>query len=262
MGCSQPQRSYGSRHEWFLHEAQHRRQWSCSYCGQTFLSEADFSGHIEQDHPTACAPHQLQALIDMCVTPVDSHLLEQCPLCLQEGQQLRSHLSRHLRALALFVLPKISNLDREDANSDAVQSGGSEEHEDANANNEALSNSDQMSDISEDAMIDVPEIDDQTEPVEQSLASSASPLESTFQDPLKLKLAWLESAAQALRKPLPAFLLLTKTGMYSGTTTRSFDSSTNEVLLQKLNKSSRSYPNWKTGGSGTKTSLKLCKSSL
>ena len=157
----------------------------------------------------------------MCERPVDSHLLEQCPLCLQEGQQLRSHLARHLRTLALFVLPKTSDGDREDVNSDVVQSGGSEEHEDANANIEALSNSDPMSDISEDALIDVPKIDYQAgqladiDRVEESLTSSStSQLESTSQHSLKLKMAQLESAAETLQRPaLPAFLMMSKTGM-------------------------------------------------
>ena len=220
LNCTQSQKLYGSRHEWFLHEAQHRRQWSCSYCRRTFQSESDFSGHLKQDHPTACAPHQLRALIDMCVRPADSRLLEQCPLCLQEGQQLRSHLARHLRTLALFVLPKTSNVEKEDLNSDAVQSGGSEEHEDANANIEALSNSDQMSEISDDAMIDVPNIEHEAEqptqidPLEQSPnSSSTSQSESTSQDLRKLKIAWLDDVAQLLCKPLPAFLLLDRISM-------------------------------------------------
>ena len=224
MDCTQPQKIYSSRHEWFLHEAQHRRKWSCSYCKRSFSSESDFSGHIKQDHPTACAPHQLQALIDLCISPVDKHLLEQCPLCLQEGQQLRSHLARHLRTLSLFVLPNTIGVDREDIDSDAVQSGGSEEHEDANANIEALSNSDQMSDISENAMIDVPRIEDQAEqlmtinPVEESNnLTSTSQLESTSQDSLKLRVAQLVSAAQTFyAKPLPNFLQLSKIGKHLG----------------------------------------------
>ena len=264
MGCTQSQKIYGSRHEWFLHEAQHRRQWSCSYCKRSFSSEPGFSDHIKQDHPTACAPHQLQALIDMCVRPVDSHLLEQCPLCLQEGQQLRSHLARHLRTLALFVLPKTSNGDREDVNSDAVQSGGSEEHEDANANIEARSNSDQMSDISEDALIDVPKIDSQAgqlaeiDAVEERLSLEAlerRERRESFERLERLeglerlkrlkrleKLERLESAAETLHRPaLPAFLMVGKAGTHLENTTESLTSSTDEILLQKLNKSSGHY---------------------
>lgn len=183
----------------------------------------------------------------MCVRPVDNHLLAQCPLCLQEGQQLRSHLARHLRTIALFVLPKTIDVDREDVKSDAVQSGGSEEHEDANANIEAPSSSDQMSDISEEAMIDVPKIEHQAEqlmqidPIEGSLATPLlSQLESHSQDSLQLKLGQLESAAPNLPlRPLPAFLLLSKIGMYLGNTKKSLTSSADEMLLQKLKKSSR-----------------------
>ena len=160
----------------------------------------------------------------MCIRPVDKHLLEKCPLCLQEGQQLRSHLARHLRTLALFVLPKTIRVDREDIDSDVVQSGGSEEHEDANANIEALSDSDQMSDISEDAMIDVPRVEDQAEllmksnPVEENnTPASASQLESISQDSLELRVGQLVRAAQSIyAKPLPAFLRLSKIGMHLG----------------------------------------------
>ena len=223
MGCTQPQKNYGSRHEWFLHEAQHRKRWSCIYCRQTFSSESEFSSHIKEDHATDYAPNQLQALIDMCLRPVDSYLLGQCPLCLQEGQQLRSHLAQHLRTLALFVLPKSIDVDREDVNSEAVQSGGSEEHEDTNANLDALSISDQMSDISEDAKIEVSKTKYQAEEpmkfdqVEEKLNSSlTSRSETASQDLLKLKLGPLDSGAQAFHipKPLPIFLQGSKTGMH------------------------------------------------
>ena len=118
-----------------------------------------FSAHLESDHSTAYAPQQLKALIDMCAKPVDKHSLWQCPLCLKEGQQLRSHLARHLRNLALFVLPKTVDVKINENESNGVQFGSSEEDEELEARIDELSYSDRMSDISEKAKMDIPELE-------------------------------------------------------------------------------------------------------
>lgn len=132
-----------------------------------------FSTHLESNHSTAYAPNQLQALVDMCAKPVDKRSLFQCPLCLKEGQPLRSHLARHLRNVSLFVLPKNLNMNVDENESKGVQFGSSEEEEELEARNDELSDSDRMSDISGKAMMDIPDLetDDQ-----DSMGNTPAPL--------------------------------------------------------------------------------------
>ena len=157
--CLTPQRIYSNRHEWFDHESQHRRQWLCIYCQQLFSSVSIFSSHLESHHSTAYAPQQLQALIDMCAKPVDKHSSWQCPLCLKERQQLRSHLARHLKNAALFVLPRTLDVKVNENDSNGVQFGSSEEEEELEARIDELSYSDSMSDISEKAKMAIPDLE-------------------------------------------------------------------------------------------------------
>ena len=127
-----------------------------------------FSTHLESDHSTAYAPQQLQALIDMCAKPVDKRSIWQCPLCLKEGQQLRSHLARHLRDVALFVLPKTLDIKIHENESNGVVFGSSEEEKELEVRIDELSYSDRMSDISEEAMMDIPDLKNHDQDYEEN----------------------------------------------------------------------------------------------
>lgn len=177
--CVRSHKTFGSRHEWFDHEAQHRKQWLCNYCTQSFSSVSKFSSHLEAGHPTAYASHQLLALKDMCARPIDKRSLAQCPLCLKEGQQLRSHLARHLRTLALFVMPKTIDVKLDEDESNGVQLGGSEDREDIDAQFDPLSDSDRMSEVSDRAIADVPEFEDHGQDLTERLTNvpARDPLE-------------------------------------------------------------------------------------
>lgn len=158
------------------------------------------------------------------MVPLDKSSFEQCPLCLKEGQHLRSHLARHLRTLALFVLPKATNVDNDDVDSNGVQTGGSEEREDVDARFEALSDSDQMSEVAEDAAVDIPETDPQIPTNINSLSENATvsrideadSTDGNLQALRKLRLSQLPAAAkrysQDWMKPLPDFLQIGNEG--------------------------------------------------
>lgn len=45
----------------------------------------------------------------MCARPVGQHIREDCSLCLKKDQPIRNHMARHMRSLALFVLPKVDD---------------------------------------------------------------------------------------------------------------------------------------------------------
>ena len=157
--CTHSNQTYATRHEWFNHETQnHRKQWLCNVCQQNFKSRPAFVHHIESNHPGLYSVHQLPALVDMCVRPIDRYAAEQCPLCLKENQHLRSHLARHMRTLALFVLPRADGKIEQDVDSNGVQVGASEDPEDVER--DELSESDTMSIVSAEVMNEIPHLKD------------------------------------------------------------------------------------------------------
>ncbi|KAI9772000.1 MAG: hypothetical protein M1840_001288 [Geoglossum simile] len=155
--CTQPGQTFGTRHAWFDHEATtHRRDWTCSACQQRSSSISEFEQHMQQIHPELLVDHQLSSLADMCVRPMQNQATAKCPLCMKEGQELRIHLARHMRALSLFVLPRrVEN--NEEIASNEVQIWGSEDIE-SEAGRTALSISDQMSEVSAEAVKGIPDL--------------------------------------------------------------------------------------------------------
>ena len=62
--------------------------------------------HRKVEHSLTFAERQRQALLDFILRPARKNVTAICPLCLREGEAIRSHLARHVRDLALFVLPR------------------------------------------------------------------------------------------------------------------------------------------------------------
>ncbi|KAI9773017.1 MAG: hypothetical protein M1839_002247 [Geoglossum umbratile] len=154
--CILPGHMFGTRHEWFDHEARiHRAEWLCNECSAKISTRAGFENHMRLEHRESFADSQLPALVELCVRPMDKRATGTCPLCLKDGQLLRSHLARHLRTLALFVLPRASDEDGSAFKSDGAQVWGSED--DASSSSE--SQSDQMSEVSTEALKKAPDLD-------------------------------------------------------------------------------------------------------
>ncbi|KAE9366233.1 hypothetical protein N431DRAFT_495972 [Stipitochalara longipes BDJ] len=133
---------FRSRNEWFAHEMQnHRREWVCMSCLETFTDNANFSEHLQSMHGNLVASSQLEALVLQCEEPVDKIPASACPLCdewesnlldpkqnskrlfLNNGEvvepcgtlvQFRRHLGRHMEQLALFALPMAEEDEMED----------------------------------------------------------------------------------------------------------------------------------------------------
>jgi len=133
---------FRSRNEWFAHEIQnHRREWICVACLDTFTEKAKFSEHLQSMHSNLVAQSQLEALLLQCEEPVDKIPASACPLCdewesnlldpkqdskrlfLNNGAvvepygtvvQFRRHLGRHMEQLALFALPMAEDNEMED----------------------------------------------------------------------------------------------------------------------------------------------------
>jgi RNA recognition motif-containing protein len=133
---------FRSRNEWFAHELQnHRREWVCISCLESFTDRAQLSEHLQSMHSSLVAGSQLEALVLQCEEPVDKIPASSCLLCdewesnlldpkqdskrlfLNNGEivepcgtlgQFRRHLGRHMEQLALFALPMAEEDEMED----------------------------------------------------------------------------------------------------------------------------------------------------
>lgn len=133
---------FRSRNEWFAHEIQnHRREWVCIFCLDSFTDKQKFSEHLRSMHSSVVGGSQLEALVLQCEEPVDKIPASSCLLCdewesnlldpkqdskrlfLNDGEivepcgtlvQFRRHLGRHMQQLALFALPMAEEDEMED----------------------------------------------------------------------------------------------------------------------------------------------------
>ena len=122
--CSDPDKTYESRRQWFSHELQrHRRIWTCGgHCETIFYSSAQLITHLKAFAPIPITEAQIPALIEMRATPVAKSFEFSCPLCdlkIVGRTQLQKHLGRHLEELALFALPNNIEEAEDDTDSQA-----------------------------------------------------------------------------------------------------------------------------------------------
>ena len=150
--CSHPNKVYGSRHEWYNHEAQiHRARWICRACRETFNSKSNFIGHVQRQHPSGFAEEQLPAFLQMCLVPADKGTVGECDFCSVPGQILYKHMAHHMKALALFAVPRKNNGNDDEAGSKEGQAGASDDASILGKSRERMSSSGSISEISEDA---------------------------------------------------------------------------------------------------------------
>ncbi|KAL8993305.1 MAG: hypothetical protein Q9169_006441 [Polycauliona sp. 2 TL-2023] len=114
------------KHEWLYHEKQlHQRTWICrNGCDQKFKSSQLLKDHIIHDHPGTFSESQLPILVNMCERAADPDERESCSMCGQEMNivALRVHVASHLEDIALFVLPRGTDEDKTDADSNYASS--------------------------------------------------------------------------------------------------------------------------------------------
>ena len=97
----------------------------------------------------------------MCSRPADKRSFGECGLCFEPGQLLYKHVAHHLKAVALFAVPRKDDGNYEDGESDKVEAGASEEEK----GRATTWDSDEMSDISDDVW----------KPLEDTTAESGEP---------------------------------------------------------------------------------------
>lgn len=120
-GCLDAARLFTRRRLWFQHElAVHRIYWTCngSQCNCKFETKSQFEDHMRQSHKDTFTEKQLPAIAELCKRSTESIGDMKCPLCAQSlptSKALRHHLGSEMEELALFVLPRGEDCQRDDS---------------------------------------------------------------------------------------------------------------------------------------------------
>lgn len=126
-GCSQGDRMFERRRDWFGHELQvHRVEWCCNTPGhQAYSTRSEFRIHLKR-HGEFYDDDQLDSMIDMFKRPaVESSF--SCPICRDDRYQnlsidrLEEHLGRHLEIICTFALPSAGDAE---SSSDSIVTQG------------------------------------------------------------------------------------------------------------------------------------------
>lgn len=109
---------FKTRDEWYKHEAQrHRVKWFCNTDHHPeHKTQSDLLTHLKQHHGTDFDSGQLSLMREIFQQPSRA-VGGQCNLCMRQSANLRCHVSRHLKQMALFALPKVN----ETADSDKAE---------------------------------------------------------------------------------------------------------------------------------------------
>jgi hypothetical protein len=123
---------FKSRDQWNEHEAGHKTEFCCNAEGHLpFEAQYSFLSHMRQEHGMTSASPQDHTVLDMFRRPSrEGNVSGVCCLCGHTARRLKKHLSRHLEQIALFALPRNTDLDDKDSNIDSnfsVQMKGTED---------------------------------------------------------------------------------------------------------------------------------------
>jgi hypothetical protein len=123
---------FKSRDQWNEHEAGHRTEFCCNAeAHQPFENQDLFLSHMREEHGMTSTSSQDHTVLDMFRRPSkEGKVSGVCCLCGQTARRLKKHLSRHLEQIALFALPRNTELDDKDSNIESnfsVQMKGTED---------------------------------------------------------------------------------------------------------------------------------------
>ncbi|KAF8244139.1 hypothetical protein K440DRAFT_25588 [Wilcoxina mikolae CBS 423.85] len=115
--CPRSDHLFDTRQEWFEHEnVTHRREWFCNACKESYPQAAIFRHHIETKHQDEFIKSQLDVVVKRGERTAEPG--QSCPLCEESNLSRRArafekHVGRHMRQIALFVLPGHENPETE-----------------------------------------------------------------------------------------------------------------------------------------------------
>lgn len=114
QGCKAASEIFTTRREWSNHEAEcHALAWPCSDCNTFHESWETLKSHMRLEHgitpdlPQSTAPKTIRTFPGEPKTTV-------CRLCFQKSDRIQKHMARHLRTIALFVLPSTGDQEGDD----------------------------------------------------------------------------------------------------------------------------------------------------
>lgn len=102
---------FDKRDEWFQHELQsHRVEWRCGQESHPqYSDQATFLAHMSDCHNASVDAAQSAVFLGMFERPKQTQT-GNCCLCLREAKNLGTHLAHHLEQIALFALPRESEI--------------------------------------------------------------------------------------------------------------------------------------------------------
>ena len=102
---------FDKRDEWFQHELQsHRVEWRCGQESHPqYGDQAAFLAHMSDCHNATVDATQSAVFLGMFERPKQTQT-GNCCLCLREAKNLGTHLAHHLEQIALFALPRESEI--------------------------------------------------------------------------------------------------------------------------------------------------------
>jgi hypothetical protein len=107
--CDLKDHLFADRSQWWQHEIKmHRYAWHCNSRHHGSYDEREsFIRHMQEEHGTSITSVQLGELTSMFRIPSEKPA-GVCNLCFRHSDNLKSHISRHLKRIALFALPRTS----------------------------------------------------------------------------------------------------------------------------------------------------------
>lgn len=112
VDCDRHEDTYSDRDKWFEHQVRHFDQYHCGDLDhQIFDDKSAFQHHMLQSHKITLPAADLKSAVGLFLKPIDLRSSLVCPLCKEETQQIKHHLSRHLERIALFAIPRVVAVD-------------------------------------------------------------------------------------------------------------------------------------------------------
>lgn len=120
MNCDMKDQQFEDRNQWYEHELQnHRVEWCCNVEGHSpCATRSEFLQHMQEHHAGLQLLSLPQDMIQQFRRPIQKSQ-KVCPLCSKPAEKFKSHVSRHMEQMALYVLGGNNQEDDSDAGSDA-----------------------------------------------------------------------------------------------------------------------------------------------
>lgn len=97
---------YDTKNEWFSHESQHFKEFSCGVAShERYIDSTGFAEHMRTVHNIDTLEQNNSAALQT-FERLRPRAGGQCDLCQRTTNNLKHHLGRHLERIALFALPR------------------------------------------------------------------------------------------------------------------------------------------------------------